>query len=83
MGVPSKHPPLPDDLSTGSCLASGLDMLLLPQDRLHLLFPHFAQAWLYILEFSLSLFHLLLYVPLLLLKLLSGVREGEPIRLAL
>lgn len=81
MGVPSKLPPLPDDLSTGSCLASGLDMLLLPQDRLHLLLPTLPRPG-PILESSLSLSYLLLHVSLL-LKPPSGVREGEPIRLVL
>lgn len=58
-------------------------MLLLPQDKLHLLLPTLLGPG-SVLEFRLSLFCLLLYVPLLLLlKLLSGVREGEPVRLVL
>lgn len=58
-------------------------MLLLPWDRLHLLLPEplsLPGLALYLSSVFLSLSYLLLHVPLPLLKLLSGVREGEPIR---
>lgn len=81
--VTSKLPPLPDDLSTmAAALPQAWTCCSSPRDRLHFPSPHCLGSGLTPYWSSVSVL-LVLYALLSVLKLLSGVREGEPIRLLL